>query len=164
MAVGIKLYCWLILVHLFYNNKKQIYQPQVLCLCLQRQKSVEPTPAPPRAVGPAVSQSHGSHQCPARPGSAGNLRPGEPGDKLHVSCLYILKSFKCSGLLGVLQQIWYRSVWGCSVVLLWDVDSDVSLSCMFPLNSCSQHFPVGNCLIFLTFVLLSNLWQALRTV
>lgn len=34
MAVGIKLYCWLILVHLFYNNKnKSISHKFWFCVC-----------------------------------------------------------------------------------------------------------------------------------
>lgn len=34
MAVGIKLYCWLILVHLFYNNKnKSISHKLCFCVC-----------------------------------------------------------------------------------------------------------------------------------
>lgn len=38
MAVGIKLYCWLILVHLFYNNKNKSISDK-LCFCVCSVKS-----------------------------------------------------------------------------------------------------------------------------
>lgn len=38
MAVGINLYCWLILVHLFYNNKNKSISHE-LCCCVCSAKS-----------------------------------------------------------------------------------------------------------------------------
>lgn len=188
MAVGIKLYCWLILVHLFYNNKNKFISHKLwFCVCSVKSQCNPPiqlifhhwmllallsTGFINNCLFPSCSLTFIINSLlflvVLGTSSPGNLKVSTPKIsniwKEPCFCLYILKFCKCSELLDILWWIMYHSICGYSTVSTLYLDSDIILSFTFQLNSCSQHFQLGICPVVLAVVLLSNLGQSLRLV